>query len=222
MCRLLLLAAWTELLSADDLGLRVIKLLAVLGGAFLGALFSGLFVQLMVRGWLKKQVPHVILTGVRTVGALAVGGVVWLFAFSGGGGGTGWLPGGSGGPASGDAGGPVVADRDTARHKPEEKPHVTDLTPPKSEVIRVEMLGGERYHNDQRFYRIDDKRFTLSELLDELQKRREAQPALKGIDIVIYEKGSVAESHPAVLDLKKRALDLELAVTTTKPGIDAP
>lgn len=221
MCRLLLAAAWTELLSADDLGLRVIKLLAVLGGAFLGALFSGLFVQVMVRWWLKKQVPQVILTGVRTLGALAVGAVVWLFAFSGGGG-TGWLPGGSGGPASGDGGGHVAADRDQSRDKPVEKPPVTDLPPPRNEVVRVEMLGGERYQNDQRFYRIDDKRFTLSELLDELQKRREAQPALKGIDIIIYEKGSVAESHPAVLDLKKRALDLELAVTTTKPGTDAP
>ena len=97
-----------------DLGMHVIKWLAVAGGAAVGWLASGLLLRLLVRLSLRRSVPRKALLPVRTLGALALGLAVWIWVSSPGGLGPGlggWLGlGGSGGQPPGSKISRVKAD----------------------------------------------------------------------------------------------------------------
>jgi hypothetical protein len=88
------------------------------------------------------------------------------------------------------------------------------------------MLGGDRYKGEIRPHLDKDRdRFYLVEGTKEPQtwdevrqliQRREKE--LKELEIVIREKGSVAEAHEAVQELKQLARDHNLTVRVQKPA----
>src|SRR5215471_15222573 len=83
-----------------DLGMLVLKGLAVAGGAAVGWLGSGLLLRLLVRLSLQRAVPQKMLLPVRALGAVALGLAVWVWVSSSGGGGPGrggWFGFGGGG-----------------------------------------------------------------------------------------------------------------------------
>src|SRR5437899_1811015 len=72
-----------------DLGMQILKGLAVAGGAAVGWLGSGLLLRLLVRLSLQRSTPRNVVLPIRALGALALGLAVWVWAFSSGGSGPG-------------------------------------------------------------------------------------------------------------------------------------
>jgi hypothetical protein len=200
-----------------NLGELVIRCLAVAGGAFGGALMSGGAVKAGTRLTLRRQVPPTALNGIRLLGGVALGLAVYLIAFGPGGdgfgfGGSGWF--GSGG--KGSEGGPAAPT-----------PHASTsaTTPQTGEVLRIEILGGERYKGETRPHLDRDRdRFYLVEgnpepqTWNDVRQLSERNERFKVVEIVILQKGSVAEGHEAVRALKQLAGDHNLTVRVLKPA----
>lgn len=204
-----------------DLGMQILKGLAVAGGVAVGWLGSGLLLRLIVRLSLHRATPRSVLIPVRVLGGLALGLAVWVWAFSSGGAGLGlggWFGTGPGGgaptgakteprPSSGS-----TAERDTAtaeRSAPETRPE------PAPETLRIDILGGARV-KEERFYLLEGEHEPRN--LDEIRKAIGARLAehdkasLKGLVIMIY-GSSVARDHPAVKNLVSWAEENRLSVT---------
>src|SRR5262245_7662100 len=100
-------AAPTVNLGLPDIGMLLLKWLAVIGGAALGGLLSGLLLQLLGRALFHRAIPKPALKLVRLLGAVALGLLVWFWVFGAGGmgglGGSGgfWPFGAKSGPGSG-------------------------------------------------------------------------------------------------------------------------
>jgi hypothetical protein len=195
-----------------DLGMQILKGLAVAGGAAIGWLGSGWSLRLIVRLSLLRATPPRVLLPIRALGALALGFAVWTWAFSSGGSG----PGAGGLFGTGDTGGQQTgtgteptAERETMLVKPEIEPGSAQ------ESLRIEILGGARV-KDERFYLLEGENEprTLTEIRKAIQARRyqQDQPALKGIVVLVY-GSSVARDHPAVKTLVKWAEANGLSVT---------
>jgi hypothetical protein len=199
-----------------DIGLMLMKLGAVLGGAVLGALGTRLVVALLVRLLTRRRMPRTLLNFFSALGAVVVGLLVWLWLFgasgSGGfGGGGGWWPfGGAGGGAGNNgAGGPTQrGPGDTALRTVERS-------------AKINMLGGQRVQ-DNRFYVLEmDRPRTLTELKETLLQLRRDNPSLTEIEIVIYED-SVEQDGPAVRELVQWVEANGLKHKLSFPGTKAP
>jgi hypothetical protein len=195
-----------------DLGMQILKGLAVAGGAAVGWLGSGWSLRLIVRLSLQRAAPPRVLLPIRVLGALALGLAVWTWAFSSGGLGPGagglFGTGGTGGRQPGEETEPS-ADRETIPVKPDIQPGSAQDT------LRIEILGGARV-KDERFYLLEGENEprTVTEIRKIVQARRQQrdQPGLKGIVILVY-GSSVARDHPAVKTLVKWAEANGLSVT---------
>jgi hypothetical protein len=189
--------------AIPDLGLLVIKLLAVVGGVAVGAAVCGMFLKLAAKLMLRRNAPRSMLGVTRLLGGIAGGLLVWAWVFSiggqggMGGSGGGWWPFGQGGGK-----GAGEAERRTEPMTPTEPP----AEPPAiagTETLTITMLGGARVR-DQRFYQIDQEPArTWPELRSVLEQRK---ASLRDLDIKIY-KDSVDRDNPAVTELIQWAKD---------------
>jgi hypothetical protein len=193
-----------------DLGIALLKLMAVLGGVGVGWVVSGFFVRVTGKLLTLRQVPRPVVRFVQLLGGVALGFAVWLWV-TGTGGGFGFGGGGFGGGGPGGTGARTTAP-DAARGKApagdKDKGGAGRTT-----SVQVTMLGGERVRED-RFYLLDGEQAprTLGELKDALQQRRQKDPDLKEL-VIVVEEASVARNHPAVLDLQRWAREeADLAV----------
>jgi hypothetical protein len=192
-----------------DLGLLVLKILAVVGAAALGALVVGFVVRLAARAVSTREVPRPVMTTLRILGAVAAGLAVWLWVFSPagpegwGGGGGGWWPFGKSGTGTGTG---------TGSASGEQRPPATSPAPTqRHDTLSVTMRGGGDAESKQEFYVLEgDKPRTLKELGEVILQRRQHNPELKFIKIVTTDE-SVADNHGAVRQLKDwaRAHNLE-------------
>jgi hypothetical protein len=206
------LVAGFATLALVDVGMNVLKLLAVAGGFMIGGLGSGLAFRGAAKLALARQVPRPLMLIVRLLGGVAAGLAVYVWAFgtggSGFGSGSGLGSGGQGQPVSTLATTNPGADRQTDK-----------ANQPGSEVLRVVMLGGDRV-SGQRFYLVEGDKDpkNLPDLQERIQARQEDKdkPPLKSIEIIIYED-SVSQEHPAVRDLKRWATQHDLTVTLSEP-----
>jgi hypothetical protein len=191
-------------LGIPDLGLFIVKLLAVVGGVAVGAIGCKWFLTLLVRLVTGQKVPERVQKLARLLGAVAIGLLVWTWVFNPGGqggmggSGNGWWPFGQGGAGSGN-----VVEKQPVEPEPapsEEKP-----TPKVGNAaLTVKLLGGSRVH-EQRFYVLDmDSPRNLAELQKAIAERKQANPALGRLVIVIY-SDSVDRDNPAVSELKQWA-----------------
>jgi hypothetical protein len=192
-----------------------VKLLAVVGGAALGALAVGLVLR-FCGIWLGAgKAPRRLGWLLRALGGIAGGWLVWLFVM--GPGGSGLLGGGGslfGGRGTGPDSGRVVASPPT--HSAE--PLSSARTPPAGSVaVSVTMLGGKRVV-DSRFYLLEGaaEPMTLNELKQAIKERRQQNPAVRVIEIKIYQD-SVSSNHPAVKDLEQWAMDTGFTVSRPPP-----
>jgi hypothetical protein len=206
-----------------DLGMQLLKLLAVIGGATVGGLVSGWLFRLVVRLAFRRQVPRPALLLIQFLGAVTLGLAVWYWVVGSG----GWGPGGGGLLGRGGTPGTVGEAKGTGeapKQKPADETAKAKGVAPKAgpEVLRIEMLGGQRV-KDHRFYLAEGQPApqTLAELRQAVAERQKQASPLKGIEIIIYED-SVARDHPAVRDLEKWARENELAVTVTFPKREMP
>lgn len=207
-----------------DLGMQILKLLAVVGGVALGAFLGGLLAKMAARGAFQGKAPRLAVLALRVLGGATLGFLVWLWVAGSG----GWGPGGGGLFGFGGAGtekgsGTISTSQDTVSTAlpPTKKTPESERLP---ETLRVEMLGGRRV-KEERFYLLEGEKeprtFTiLRQTLAARKKQLDKRP-LKGIEIVVYDN-SVAKDHPAVRDLEKWARDNDLEVTMTLANRDMP
>lgn len=214
-----------------DLGLQILKLLAVAGGAAVGGFGCGRLVRFLAQTLFRRRVPPRVVTAVKLLGAVALGWAVWLWVY--GPGGSGWgVGGGLGGLGSGRekaTGTPPASPSLVQQEEPIETNRKEPPAPEREsavggESVRVEMLGGARV-SGQRFYRLEgeSEARTIADLRQALEERRRRphKTVVKGIEIVIYEN-SVSKDHPAVKDLEKWARENDLTPTLSFPTRDLP
>jgi hypothetical protein len=227
-----------------------IKVLAVVGGAALGALLSGVALQVGVKLAFAQQVPRWPLWGVRGLGGLLFGFLVYLWLFGGGGGGIGgpggWF-GGSGKDGARNREGteqPRPKDKSTDQKskdkdrekKDKEKDRDGKSAVPEVELLQVEVLGNDALKkisrsdtfDSARCYRIKGQTRLLS--LEEVRKlileRRMGKPGLRKLEIFVY-LDSPATDKPQVVGLESWARDLDpqrgkLEVELRAPDRNAP
>ena len=201
-----------------DLGMQVLKWLAVVGGATVGGWGSGFLFRLVVRLSLWRSPSRKVLMPIRILGALALGLAVWVWAFSSGEFGPGiggWLGSGrSDGEPSEVKTAPRPSSQQTADRRPEHSP--PESKPGEGQdTLRIEILGGARV-KQERFYLLEgeNRPRTLPEARKAIQARQQEpdKPRLKGIVILVY-PSSVARDHPAVKNLVNWAKENRLSVT---------
>jgi hypothetical protein len=210
-----------------DLGMQILKGLAVVGGAVVGGWGSGLLFRLLVRLSVQRSAPAKVVMPVRILGAVALGLAVWVWAFSSGGSGPGlggWFGSGTGGQTS------ETHKESGPSSEPAAEPKVDgpERTPPQSQpgpdTLRIEILGGARVQQE-RFYLLEGENQprTLPEVRKIIQARQQQRdkPPLKGLVILIY-GSSVARDHPAVKNLVKWAEEHRLSVTFPPTNSSAP
>lgn len=179
--------AFTSFLSMD-LGKLTQGSLAVIGATVVGAIFSGLMLNLVAKALWAKSSPPAALKLTRGAGGLTSGFLASMYLFGGSG---GWGDGGAG-PGTGG----------------ETKPKAADVTPAVGTVVgplRIAMLGGERVKNAA-FYQLEGEKEprtleSLTAFLDEKAKSKQA-PSELAIQLL---PDSVARDHAAVKDLEEWA-----------------
>jgi hypothetical protein len=198
-----------------DLGMQILKGLAVAGGAAIGAIASGWLFRLLARLSFQRSVPRKVLIPVRALGAAALGLAVWVWVSSSG----GWGPGMGGLLGSGGSN----AETTEAGARPRGEYTAPSAGQPVPAIqreqgedsLRIDILGGARV-KQERFYLLEGNKepLTLSEVRKAIQARRQEKdkPPLKGIVIMVY-PSSVARDHPAVRNLVKWAEENRLSVT---------
>ena len=169
-------------------------LLAIAGGAALGALASGVAAQLLTRGMTTRKLPTFAKYGARGVGGVVVGLLTALWVFQGGGGGPG-------GPGPGGPGQPSEADHGPVQPAPDDHPAATPdkdkTTSPTSEnTMHVQVLNDPAVEKadpqalaQQRYYRLPESAdpkalHTLDEVKEAIEQRRKKQPPLEYLVIV--------------------------------------
>jgi hypothetical protein len=187
-----------------------LRVIAVAGGAVIGALVSSILFSLIARIAFKQRPPKPMKRFIQVLGAVALALVAWKMPLGFGGAGDG-LGGGFGLGGSGTGNG-AASENVAVQTAPGNAQNVPNA-PGEGDTLRIEMLGGERVQNE-RFYVVEGEAEprTLAELRKLIQTRMQQRPPLQGIEIIVQEH-SVAQNHPAVGDLERWAKGKNLRVT---------
>lgn len=199
------------LLAWIDLGLSstvqvFLRGVAALGGLFLGWFLTGPIVSVAFRAAFRKPTPSSLYYSCKAVGAVAIAYLVFIFLPLGpGGGGFGFGP-GNGGPGDGKGSGANGNAKKTDGDGPAKGSS-------KREPLAIELLGGDRYKDDDRFYLINRKEPAVT--LKEVGQLFEEKKGSLLVEIVLT-RDSVGEKHGAVTRLQKLARDYN-QFTLVKP-----
>jgi hypothetical protein len=190
----------------------IVKVLAVAGGAAVGFMGAGWLLVGLCRLTVHRRPPVFASRLTRLLGGIALGWLVYLWAFnigmSGGlGGGGGWWPFGS-------QGGPGTAEQATT---PKPQQAAKEEQAQAATTLQIHVLGGQRVV-EQRFYVVQDepRARTWTELIEELTRRREQDPQLRILEIVLY-PDSVDRDNPAVRDLENWAREHGMTPKVSTP-----
>ncbi len=194
----LAIVAWIDLGISGPL-LLFMRMAAALGGLIAGWFLSGPIVRLLVRVAFHKPVPPNVLYGCKIGGAMLTALLIfWYLPLGTGGGGGGSGNGaGNGGPGDGKGSGP--GNGDAAKKGGDDK----SLGNGKRGTIAIEVIGGDRYKDDVRYYLLDRKEpaVSLSEVEAAFKDKRGRLQV-----VIVLTKDSVGERHGAVSRLQNLAL----------------
>jgi hypothetical protein len=221
----------TPLLAAEipDFALTALKIFALIGIAAVGALLLGWMASMIARLYFLQKIPPGPMWFIRTLGFAASGLIAYFVLFGGGGGGfggTGWGWGG-GGPKEGvvpKKDESVRKDRDKEKDKDSKKDDKDAIKVTPEQSLRVEVLGdpalkrltkSEDFDSSKR-YRLPTgpELLTLDEVKKQVLARREADPPLRLLEIVLY-NDSPDRKRPQVELLETWARDLSRAAPLT-------
>jgi hypothetical protein len=143
-----------------EAALWVLRVIAGIGGAFVGWFITDPLARITHRLVRAKPIPGWTLPWIKMAGAIAFGLLVYFLVGLGGGpGGLGYGPGLGGGPGKGPGQGGTQAHGNAAGARTDNTPAVADQKPAEKTPVRVErkrieieVLGGERYKGDGRYY----------------------------------------------------------------------
>jgi hypothetical protein len=204
-------------------GAVVVKALAVIGGAVIGAYLIGWFTQLLVRVLTAQKMPPWPLRFVRLLGGIAAGLLV-MATLSWTGGGSWGFGGRSTGLGTGD--GSKSNDDDKGKDKADLK----EVPPASPETLRIEVLGDPALKkiagatfDARRCYRLaeekEPKLQTLAEMEKYISDRLKEEPPLHRIVLVLY-RDSPDRKVGRVDDLKTWAEDLPIPGSKEKVRVD--
>jgi hypothetical protein len=145
------------------------KIIAALGGAVIGWLLAGPVVRLLVRGAFHRPASSGTVFAGKICGAGLVGTL--FFFLVGLGGNFGFGPGGGGG---GKGSGPGNGGNGSADKKDQGSDKKSDTSPKLRPILEIELLGGEHYKDDGRFFLLHRKEpaLTLKEVEQYFQKNQ--------------------------------------------------
>jgi hypothetical protein len=205
------------------------KVLAVIGGGVGSGLALGLLVQLLLRAMTVRKPPRWSVMVVRLLGGIICGWLVALWLFGGGGPGIGGAGGWGLGSGPGKGQGEKAVENGN-KGRDGNKNGDDGKTPP-GPTLRIEVLGdkplSDRGIPKERRYRLDGEQgrpMTFDQVKDAILKRRQDQPSLRHLEIVLYQD-SPAEDKLLVSQLKAWAKDPKgghATVTISKPSVNAP
>jgi hypothetical protein len=187
--------AWLDLGLSTNLQI-FLRGAAAVGGLVIGWFVTGPIVSLLFRAAFRKPTPSSLYYSCKAGGAIAAAYVIFVFLPIGlGGGGLGFGPGG-GGPGDGKGSGGGSGKTKT---KNGDGPAKGDA---KGETIAIELLGGDRYKGDDRFYLIDGKEPAVT--LKEVERLFQDNKGGLRVEIILT-RDSVGEKHGAVTRLQSLA-----------------
>ena len=125
--------------NVSDLGLPLLKVLAVIGGLAAGAFGTGWIVRLICKLTVRRKPPPSVLRVLRGLGGLTLGVAVWLWVFGPGGGGFGGSGFGLFGGGSGKGNGSETEGDGSSEKK---GPQPATERAENHAVLRIVMLGG--------------------------------------------------------------------------------
>jgi len=186
--------------SVTDYLLWTFRIIAALGGAVVGWLVAGPVVRLLVRGAFHRPASPGTLFAGKICGAGLVGTIFFLLV--GLGGNFGFGPGGGGGKGNGTGnGGTGSADKKGCDSTTDKK---NDTSPKLRSVVQIELLGGDRYKGDNRFFLLHRKEpaLTLKDIDKYFQENKDLE-----VHIIIRTapEMSVSEHSPTVSRLRNLA-----------------
>jgi hypothetical protein len=187
-----------------------VRLLAVVGGAALGAAVVGFVVRFLGRFLGAKTIPRRPLMVLRALAAVACGWLVWLLVF------------GTGGFGLGGSGGLGRGGESQQRNDGANDTHLASITGAvaPSRALAIVMLGGNRVKNE-RFYVFPGEK-TPKSLIEIKELVRQRQPnGLGQVEIMIYDN-SVAKDHAAVTALEEWLRQNDISVKVTSLPGEAP
>ena len=207
-----------------NLGELIVRWLAVVGAAALGALAAGVVLQLLARVMTRRKVPPLPLNVIRLLGGVAAGLLIYLLIFGTGSGfGFGFGNGfGFGGKGTGTGSPGSTATVQTGPTRPPTSSNGPPV-PAQPGILRVRMVGGELYkkyggqerdamdRNQDPFYWIAGEEKPQS--WEQVRLRIERTKGLEELEIIIEPTDSVGKRHGAVLALEELAERYKLKVS---------
>jgi hypothetical protein len=206
-----------------EAALEVLRVIAGVGGAFIGWFVSDPLARLSYRLAAQKPIPRWTLPFAKICGAALVGLLVYfLIPLGGGPGGWGLGAGMGGGPGKGAGEGKdntalaKDARSDDKKPRADDAVKLADKSPPAAvrKIVEIEVLGGERYPGQERYYllRPTDKAMTLNEVDAYLKENRDKLE----LRIVVTEE-SPAKGLGIREDLIERANRYEIPQVVQSP-----
>ena len=189
----------------------VIRIIAAIGGVVVGHFLSGPLLRVLWWFVFRRSIPPRLLPWAKSATGLGLGALLYFFVPLGGTGGWGFGGAGGGGSGSGSGNGtgggpsvdaksikPPVVAKDSANI-------ATNAVTATRAVIVVELIGGERYLGDGKYYLLDrkDPPIAISQVEETLKK----SPAKTELHIVFTGDG-VGPRHVAAVRLRELAQKL--------------
>lgn len=177
-----------------------LRVVAGIGAASVGWFLTGPSVRILVRVGFRRGVPGWLMPFFRAGGAVGLGLLVFYFLPLGGGPGWGWGLGGGGGPGLGAG---DVSGQDNRDAITNAKTRDSKAKGPPGKLVRepveIELLGGERYQGQDKFYLL--KRQAPAVSLEQVEAYFKEKPDRLEVRIIMDPDGSVGFRHPAYISL---------------------
>jgi hypothetical protein len=207
-----------------------IRLLAVLGGAVIGAFLVGFLGNFLARALTTRKLPPWARNTLRLLGAVVFGWLVGLWLFGGGGPGIGGI--GGLGIGSGTGRGEHTAQAPNTGPTAPATPKGIEETPGGApDSVRVEVLGDSVLKKRkppldlERRYRVETaegpRLMNLKEVKEFIRERMKHEPPLRRVVLVLY-KDSPDRAVSFVRDLQTWAAEEKMRVDFQEPDKDAP
>ena len=180
----------------------VLRVAAGIGAAIVGWFATGPIIRLLYRVTLRRGIPGWAVPPSRLAGAVVCGLLVFYFLPLGGGAGWGWGPGAGGGPGRGAGEGGDRTDKQA--NKDAATKEVKDNLPAKMirEPVAIELIGGEQYKGDEKYYLL--KRQSPAMSLSEIETQFKNHKDRWEIHIILT-SNSVGEGQGALSRLERLA-----------------
>lgn len=189
------LLAWFDLGLSSTLQI-FLRGAAAVGGLVIGWFVTGPIISLLFRATFRKPTPSSLYYSCKAAGACLTAYLLFVFLPIGSGGGGSGFGLGPGGPGDGKGSGPGSGD---SKKKTGNGNTQGDT---KRQTMAIELLGGDRYKDDERFYLLDRKEpaVTLKEV-DQLFQEKKGGLLVE----IVLTRDSVGEKHGAVTRLQSLA-----------------